>query len=59
MKNAHTTTNPEVCYQEVEVLSEHQNRIDAAFDLLFEEVLSRGFQCPHSSPMTQLTAMHN
>ena len=59
MESAHTDTEPEVCYQEVEVSPEHQDRVDVAFDLLFEEVLSRGFQCPQSPKIEQLTAMYN
>jgi hypothetical protein len=48
----------EVCYQESNTLSEQQNRLDAAFDVLFEEVARREEVSPQTVVLAELTSMH-
>ena len=48
----------EVCYQESDTLSEQQNRLEAAFDVLFEEVAKREEVSPQPAVLAQLTSMH-
>jgi hypothetical protein len=48
----------EVCYQESDTLSEQQNRLDAAFDILFDEIARREEASPQSVEIARLTAMH-
>ena len=60
MKNVHTThAGPKIYYQEVEALPEQHNKLDLAFDILFEEVLKRGYMYLQSPLTTQLAAMNN
>ena len=48
----------EMHYEESEELSENQHRIDAAFDLLFEEVM-KDFHPQQLPSKHELTTMYN
>lgn len=49
----------EICYQESDTLSEQQNALEAAFDVLFEEVLRREAECPQEATLAALTAVYS
>lgn len=49
----------EVCYQESDTLFEQQNALEAAFDVLFEEVARREAVCPQSAILPVLTTGYN
>ena len=47
----------EICYQESDTLLEQQKALEAAFDMLFEEVARREEVSPQTAVLAQLTAM--
>ena len=49
----------EICYQESDTLFEQQNALEAAFDVLFEEVARREIVSPQSAILPALTAVYN
>ena len=49
----------EADYQESDALSEHQDNLDVAFNVLFDEVAKRGEGSPHIGVIPALTSMSN
>lgn len=50
---------PEITYQEAETLLENENALNAAFDILFDEVLKRRLELSPDATSIPMTSVYN
>ena len=59
MKNRATRCGPEILYQEVQVQPEHERMLEAAFDVLFDDVLKRRQKLSTEALSIPMTVVYN